>query len=82
MEKKYFESYNSLSLNNKREILLKEVDDLLSNIEEICKKKKKDINKLKSSYFIKNKDLLLDGDYYDLLFVYITYIKEDLASLL
>jgi hypothetical protein len=82
MEKKYFESYNSLSLNNKREILLKEVADLLSNIEEICKKKKKDINKLKSSYFIKNKDLLLDGDYYDLLFVYITYIKEDLASLL
>ena len=82
MENKYFESYNSLSLNDKREILLKEVADLLDNIEEICKKKKKNINKLKSSYYIKNKDLLLDGDYYDLLFVYITYIKEDLASLL
>ena len=63
MENKYFESYNSLSLNDKREILLKEVADLLDNIEEICKKKKKNINKLKSSYYIKNKDLLLDGDY-------------------
>ncbi len=82
MENKYFESYNNLSLNDKREILLKEVADLLSNIEEICKKKKKDINKLKSNYYIKNKELLLDSDYYDLLFVYITYIKEDLASLL
>ena len=82
MESKYFESYNNLSLNDKREILLKEVADLLDSIEKICKKKKKDINKLKSSYYIKNKKLLLDSDYYDLLFVYITYLKEDLASLL
>ncbi len=78
----YLKSYNELSLDSKREILLKEVSEILSIIEELCTKKKIDIEKLNSSNYIKNRELLFEKDYYDLLFMYIIYIKEDLASLL
>ncbi len=79
---KYIDSYKDLSLDSKREILLKEVRDLLSCIEELCLKKGVNIDKLNSSYYIKNKEVLFEEDYYDLLFVYIVYLKEDLSSLL
>ena len=78
----YLKSYSELSLDSKREILLKEVSEILSIIEELCTKKKIDIEKLNSSNYIKNRELLFEKDYYDLLFMYIIYIKEDLASLL
>lgn len=78
----YLKSYNELSLDSKREILLKEVSEILSIIEELCTKKKIDIEKLNSSNYIKNRELLFEKDYYDLLFMYIIYIKEGLASLL
>lgn len=80
--KEYIESYNKLSINDKREVLLKEMADTLMVIENLCTKKKVKIDKLKSSYYIKNKDILFEEDYYDLLFIYITYLKEDLALLI
>lgn len=80
--KEYIESYNKLSINDKREVLIKEMADTLMVIENLCTKKKIKIDKLKSSYYIKNKDILFEEDYYDLLFIYITYLKEDLALLI
>ena len=56
--------------------------EVLNTIEDIAKEKKIDINKLKSEHYIKYKSRLLDEDFHDLLFIYITYLKEDLASLL
>ena len=56
--------------------------EVLNTIESIAKEKKVDINKLKSEHFIRYKSRLLDEDFHDLLFIYITYLKEDLASLL
>ena len=82
MIESYLEKYNELSIDVKREILVKEVSEILTVIEEICTKKNISIEKLKSSDYIKNRDLLLENDYYNLLFMYIIYIKEDLASLL
>ncbi len=80
--KEYIESYHNLSITDKRDVLLKEMSELLITIENLCTKKKLSIDKLKSSYFIKNKEVLFDEDYYELLFIYITYLKEDLALLL
>lgn len=82
MMDEYIESYKKLSLNNKREILLKDMSELLSSIELYCLKNNIKIDKLKSCYYIKNKEALLETDYYDLLFIYLTYLKEDLASLM
>lgn len=76
------DSYNKLSLNLKREVLLNEVANLLNNIELICKKRKINIDELSSSYYIKNKDKLFEEDYYNLIFIYITYLKEDLAQII
>lgn len=80
--KEYIESYNKLSIKDKRDVLVKEMADTLITIENLCVKKKIRIDRLKSSYYIKNKDILFEEDYYDLLFVYITYLKEDLALLI
>lgn len=80
--KEYIESYNKLSIKDKRDVLVKEMADTLITIENLCVKKKIRIDRLKSSYYIKNKDILFEEDYYDLLFIYITYLKEDLALLI
>lgn len=82
MREKYFESYNELSIENKREILLNDISDLLDTIETLCLRNNLNIEKLKSIYYIKNRELLFDEDYYELMFIYITYLKEDLALLL
>ena len=82
MKNKYFEAFNELSINNKREILLKDICEVLKVIETLCIKKKIKIDKLKSNYYIKNRELLFDEDYYELMFIYITYLKDDLALLL
>ncbi len=82
MTDKYIESYKKLSMNNKREILLKDMGELLNSIELYCLKNNIKIDKLKSEYYIKNRETLLETDYYDLLFIYLTYLKEDLASLI
>ena len=68
MLENYILKYKDLPINSKREFLLKEVKELL--------------NELESSSLIKNKDVLFEEDYYDLLFIYIIYIKEDLAQVL
>ena len=73
MIESYLEKYNELSIDVKREILVKEVSEILTVIEEICTKKNISIEKLKSSDYIKNRDLLLENDYYNLLFMYIIY---------
>lgn len=78
----YLDSYNDLSLDDKREVLLKEVSEILTTIEKLCSKKNINIEKLKSSDYIKNRELLFEEEYYNLLFMYIIFIKEDLASLL
>lgn len=82
MQDKYIDSYNNLDINDKRNILIKELSDTLNAIEILCIKKKIKVEKLKSSYYLKNRKLLFDSDYYELMFVYITYLKEDLALLL
>ena len=69
MLENYILKYKDLPINSKREFLLKEVKELLNDL-------------LKSSSLIKNKDVLFEEDYYDLLFIYIIYIKEDLAQVL
>ena len=79
---KLFDEYKRLPLNDKREVLLLEMQEVLKVIESICKKKKISINKLKSNEYIKDKQKLMDEDYFDLLFIYLTYIKEDLSELL
>jgi len=78
----YINNFKELSLGQKREILLDEMMDLLKKIELLCKKRNITIEKLKSSSFVKDKSKLLDEDYYNLLFIYVVYLKEDLASLL
>lgn len=82
MEKKYFDCYSELSIDDKRNVLLKEICDTLNILESVCQKRNIKYDKLKSSYYIKNRELLLEEDYYDLMFIYIIYIKEDIASLL
>lgn len=79
---KLIDSYKELPLNQKREILLSEVKELLDTIESICQKRNLDITKLKSKEYLKNKDKLFEEDYYDLLYLYILFIKEDLAIML
>ena len=79
---KLFEDYKNLSIQEKRDILLSEIQDTLKVIEKICKQKKISIETLNSKKYIKDKDKLLDENYYELFFIYITYIKEDLAKLL
>lgn len=78
----YLNSYMNLSLENKRNVLVEELNNLLDNIETLCKRKKIKFQKLKSSKYLKNRKLLLEEDYYNLIFIYITYIKEDLSLLL
>lgn len=79
---KYLDNFKDLSLSIKRDILIKEIEDTLLTIEKICINNKIKIEKLKSNNYIKNKKLLFDEDYYNLMFIYIVYLKEDLASLL
>lgn len=82
MLENYILKYRELTIDSKREYLLKEVRELLDKLEDICLKKNIDINTLKSSALINNKDILFEEDYYDLLFIYILYIKEDIAQIL
>lgn len=79
---KYIDSFKNLTDLEKREVIIDEMIEVLNTIEDIAKEKKIDINKLKSEHYIKYKSRLLDEDFCDLLFIYITYLKEDLASLL
>lgn len=78
----YIKRYKELPVTKKKEILLDEMMDLLQKIELLCKKRNIPIEKLKSGSYVKDKSKLLEEDYYDLLFIYLTYLKEDLASLL
>ncbi|HIS18994.1 MAG TPA: hypothetical protein IAC02_10360 [Candidatus Coprovivens excrementavium] len=82
MLEEYTNSYKELSLKDKRNILIKEIAETLLVIETLCEKKNINFDKLKSSEYIKNKDLLFEEDYYDLMFLYIVYLKEDLGLLL
>lgn len=82
MQKEYFDSFNNLNVSEKRDVLIKDISDTLNVIETLCVKNNIKINKLKSAYYIKNQKLLFDEDYYKLMFIYITYLKEDLALLL
>ena len=79
---KYIESFKNLSDLEKKEVIIDEMLEVLNTIEDIAKQKKVDINTLKSEHYIKYKSRLLDEDFHNLLFIYITYLKEDLASLL
>lgn len=82
MIEKLRDKYNSLDTYSKREILLTEMLDICLVIEKVCKKKKIDINTLKSATIIKNKNNLQENEFLDLLFIYIFYLKEDLGLLL
>lgn len=79
---KYIDSFKYLTESEKKEVIIDEMVEVLNTIEDIAKEKKIDINKLKSEHYIKYKSRLLDEDFCNLLFIYITYLKEDLASLL
>ena len=76
------DKYNTLDTFSKREIILNEVLDTCLVIEKLCKKRGIDIDKLNSSYVLKNKSSLNEKDFLELLFIYIFYLKEDLGSLL
>ena len=82
MLEKYIDSYKNLSESDKKEVIIDEMVEVINTIEKIAKIKKVDINKLKSEYYIKHKSRLVDEDFYNLVFIYITYLKEDLAKLL
>ena len=79
---KYIDSFKNLTDLEKKEVIIDEMIEVLNTIEDIAKEKKIDINKLKSEHYIKYKSRLLDEDFCNLLFIYISYLKEDLASLL
>ncbi len=74
--------YKKMPLDDKRDVLLHQMEETLKVIENVCKKNNVEYDKLKSKEYIKNKDKLLEEDYYDLLFIYFTYIREDLGRLL
>ena len=82
MLEKYIDSYKNLSESDKKEVIIDEMVEVINTIEKIAKVKKIDITKLKSEYYIKHKSRLVDEDFYNLVFIYITYFKEDLAKLL
>ena len=82
MLEKYIDSFKCLSELDKKEFIIEEMIEVISTIEAIAKMKKVDITKLKSEYYIKHKSRLVDEDFYNLVFIYITYLKEDLAKLL
>lgn len=82
MLEKYIDSYKNLSESDKKEVIIDEMVEVINTIEKIAKVKKIDITKLKSEYYIKHKSRLVDEDFYNLVFIYITYLKEDLAKLL
>ncbi|MBQ8193227.1 MAG: hypothetical protein IJZ46_04060 [Bacilli bacterium] len=79
---KLVDEFKDLPLNHKRNILLNEMIDTLNTIEKYAIKKNVDIEKLKSKYYLKNKNKLFENDYYNLMYVYLMYLKEDLALLL
>ena len=76
------DKFKELDTFAKREILLNEVLDLCFVIEKVCKKKKININTLKSSKIIKNKNKVKEQEFLDQLFIYLLYLKEDLGLLL
>ncbi|MBQ8659610.1 MAG: hypothetical protein IJ475_02065 [Bacilli bacterium] len=79
---KLIDEFKDLPLNYKREVLINEMIDLLSSIERLAMKRNIEIDKLKSKYYIKNKNKLFENDYYNLTYIYMLYLKEDLAKLL
>lgn len=79
---KLVDEFKDLPLNHKRNILLNEMIEALNTIEKYAIKKNVDIEKLKSKYYLKNKNKLFENDYYNLMYVYLMYLKEDLALLL
>ena len=76
------DKFSELYTFAKREILLNEVLDLCFVIEKVCKKRKININTLKSSKIIKNKNKVKEQEFLDQLFIYLLYLKEDLGLLL
>lgn len=82
MNENYYNSYKKLSISDKREVLLKEIKELLVFIEKLCKSKKIKIESLKSYNYINDKNILNEEDFCNLSFIYITCIKEDIACLL
>ena len=79
---KLVDEFKDLPLNHKRNILINEMIETLDTIEKYAIKKNVDIEKLKSKYYLKNKNKLFENDYYNLMYVYLMYLKEDLALLL
>ena len=79
---KYIDSFKNLTDIEKKEVIIDEMIEIINTIEDIAKAKKIDVSKLKSEHYIKYKSRLLDEDFTNLLFIYITYLKEDLSSLL
>lgn len=82
MLEKYIDSFKNLSEMDKKEVIIDEMVEVINTIETIAKVKKIDITKLKSEYYIRHKSRLVDEDFYNLVFIYVTYLKEDLAKLL
>lgn len=79
---KLIDEFKDLPLNHKRNILINEMIETLDTIEKYAIKKNIDIEKLKSKYYLKNKNKLFENDYYNLVYVYLLYLKEDLAKVL
>jgi hypothetical protein len=75
------EEYKKLPLNEKREVLLSQMEEIIKVLEIVSRKKKIDFDKFNNKKY-KKTDKMLDDDYCNLMFAYITCIKEDLGNLL
>lgn len=82
MKEKLFYDFEKLTSYEKKDIILEELFSTIELIEKICQKKKIKIEKLKSQDVLINKTQLYEADYLRLMFIYITYLQEDLGLLL
>ena len=76
------EEFSKLEVTNRREIILDEVMELYLLIENICREKGIDFNKIKKEDLLVNKSNIGEKEYLDYIFNYIIHLKEDLGLLL
>lgn len=77
------DSYKKLSINSKREANLKEIKKLVAITSALCEKNGIDYRDVKSKEVNDlNNDIVLENDYLEAQFVYITYLKETIGALL
>ena len=74
------ESYKKLSLKGKREANLDELKKLVAIVESLCVENNISYREIKSNEI--NDSIVLEDDYLEVQYVYITYLKEVIGALL